>query len=653
MSTAVLPRCVAALAAVTLLASEGSAQAADSLLREVVWQGQVAGAVALVWSKGHTVYSTAVGVRSLASGQPMRLTDRFRIASMTKPVVSAAAMMLVERGLVSLDDPVSRFIPEFASVQVYDGPGRVRPPKRPMLVRHLLTHTSGLSGGFDRSAVDSLYARKGAVDTASLEAHARSLARLPLAADPGDRWIYSLSTNVLGRIIEVASGTPLDTFLQRELLEPLEMRSTGFQIPRDAVDELVEVHRWDGRALAVLPGPRRDLTQRPTLLRGVGGLVSTAEDYLKFARMLRDGGVTPDGRRLLRPETVEAMRSHRLSLPIGDWGVAGRKQPGEGIGYGFAVIDDPAATGHPAGKGTYYWSGSLATFFWIDPTNDVIAILMTQHEPMSAHDLDKRFIDAVYRDLGRQRTAAQGEPVEILLLGTFHFHNPGLDVAKFKVPDIRSPERQAEVLRVVEALARFRPTHIAVEQVHATHGDSLRAQYRRFREGSFALTANEIHQLSFRLAAQFAHDSVFAVDFAKGMDIPGLMSYASANDTAWVRRFRGIISDAEQRMNRMLSTQTVGETLREMNGPELLRMAEAAYVDMATVGAADSGKGAAVLAQWYERNLRIFGNLARIGRPGDRILFVVGQGHVPILRHLIENHPNMRLVDPLPYLPRR
>jgi hypothetical protein len=245
---------------------------------------------------------------------------------------------------------------------------------------------------------------------------------------------------------------------------------------------------------------------------------------------------------------------------------------------------------------------------------------------------------------------AQERPAEILLVGTFHFHNPGRDVAQFRVSDVLSPEGQVEVMNVVESLARFRPTKVAVEQVRATRGDSLREQYRRYRNGAFVLTSNEMHQLGFRIAERFAHDSVYPVDFAQGMEISKVMAYAAQHDTAFSGRLTEMIGSATRTMNEWHRTRTLTQILRSMNSEPYLRAAEAPYMEMAGVGAGDGWVGATVVAGWYERNLKIFANLVQIAEPGDRILFVVGQGHAPILRHLISNHPRLRLVEALDYL---
>lgn len=240
-------------------------------------------------------------------------------------------------------------------------------------------------------------------------------------------------------------------------------------------------------------------------------------------------------------------------------------------------------------------------------------------------------------------------PVEVLILGVFHFHNPGADYAQFEGIDVLSPERQREIEAVVDALERFRPRKVAVEQTPA-EGDSLIARFRRYRDGQFTLTANETHQLGFRLAARSGHEALYPVDFRKGMRMDSVFAWAQANDPTFVPRFDDYIGKIVALFDRMQSEETIAANLRFMKEPENIRRTHEPYAVQATVGG-DTYIGARVVAGWYERNLAIFANLARIAEPGDRILFIVGAGHTPILRHLVETHPEMRLVEAIDYLP--
>ena len=241
-------------------------------------------------------------------------------------------------------------------------------------------------------------------------------------------------------------------------------------------------------------------------------------------------------------------------------------------------------------------------------------------------------------------------PVQVMILGTFHFHTPNADYAQFKGIDVLTPERQAEIGAVVEQLARFQPTRIALERVPA-EADSINADYRRYQAGNFELTRNEIHQLGFRLANRLHHARLFPIDYSEGMRIDSVMGYAQAHDTGFVGRFNRIVAGVVQEMDRMQREESIGANLRWMNQPAILLRAQQPYMDMATVGAGDGYVGAGVVAAWYDRNLHMFANIARIGRPGDRILLIVGMGHAPILRELVRSHPGMELVEPLAYLP--
>ena len=244
----------------------------------------------------------------------------------------------------------------------------------------------------------------------------------------------------------------------------------------------------------------------------------------------------------------------------------------------------------------------------------------------------------------------QEQRIQVLIVGTYHFHNPGADVAQFSVADVLSEPKQREIAQVVDALARFRPTKIALEWT-PDRADSVAATYARYRAGTFQLTRNEVHQIGFRLAARLGHERLYPVDHQLGMPFDTLMMYAREREPAFATRFGEIIAEVEGTMARWQRENTVPEILRAMNSPEMMRRALEPYLEMAAVGAGDNYIGARVAAVWYDRNLHIFANLLRVAQPGDRVLFVVGQGHAPLLSHFVRNHPRMELVDPLAYLP--
>lgn len=248
----------------------------------------------------------------------------------------------------------------------------------------------------------------------------------------------------------------------------------------------------------------------------------------------------------------------------------------------------------------------------------------------------------------RAHTAAPA--VQVMVLGVFHFANPNADYAKFQGTDVLTPARQREIEGVVNQLARFRPTKVALERV-PSEADSINADYRRYVAGGFQLTRNEIHQLGFRLAAQLHHAQVYPVDFQLGLPIDSVLAYARLHDTAFVARFQSTIAEVVGQLDRMQREKLIGTNLRFMNEPPNILRAHQLYADMATVGAGQGGYiGARVVGQWYDRNLRIFANVAAIAQPGDRILLIIGAGHTPILRELVRSHPGMQLVEPLAYL---
>jgi hypothetical protein len=249
------------------------------------------------------------------------------------------------------------------------------------------------------------------------------------------------------------------------------------------------------------------------------------------------------------------------------------------------------------------------------------------------------------------RAAALGKaPAQVMVLGVFHFHNPNADYAQFRGIDVLTPERQREIDGVVRGLAAFAPTRIAVEHPPET-ADSLNARYRRYRAGAFPLGASETHQLGYRLAARLGHEALYPVDFRLGMRMDSLFAYAQARDTALLPRFNAYIGEIVRLLDAMQAERPIAETLRFMNEPRHIDPTHEPYVVQATVGAGDGYIGARVVTDWYERNLRIFANLAAVAQPGERVLLIIGAGHTPILRDLVRVHPDMELVEAVDYLP--
>lgn len=370
--------------------------------------GKLAGAITMLSRGGETFHFQPYGVSNIDHCAPIQQDTIFRIYSMTKPITSVATMMLYEEGHFSLDDPVGKFIPALARMKVYDGLGetgmRLVEQERSITIRHLLTHTAGLSYGFHQdSPVEDMYRAADITDPDSdLAEMADKLGKLPLISQPGAKWRYSNATDVLGYLVEVVSGMPFDEFLRDRIIAPLGMQDTAFYLTEDKLDRLASVYApaQNGGGIALLDNPLINRVQRPhTLFSGGGGLVSTASDYMRFCRMLLNGGAL-DGARLLAPKTVEMMRSDHLADDLKPFAV--RKSTsgdtkGCGFGLGFRVVTDIAQHGIIGSNGIYSWGGAASTVFWIDPAEELIAILLTQFMPSSYYPLRREFQVATYQ----------------------------------------------------------------------------------------------------------------------------------------------------------------------------------------------------------------------------------------------------------------
>ncbi len=371
--------------------------AIDALLQGLVQRGRLPGAVTLVMRRGVLASWSALGLQDPATRAPMRRDSIFRIYSMTKPVVSVALMMLAEEGRLLLSDPVAKFLPEFAAtplqVQV-DDVARLVAPARPMTVHDLLRHTAGLTYEFlEPAPVRKLYAEAGISSRKRSNAeHARALARLPLMHEPSRVWDYSRATDVAGRLLEVVAGAPLGLHLQRAVFEPLGMVDTGFHVPVDRQHRIAEPFATDpdsGESVALI-----DLRNPPLLESGGGGLASTAADYARFLQMLLQGG-SLDGVRLLGRKTVEYMTSDHLgSIPsLGDL-----LPPGHGFGLGFAVRLATGIAAIPGSVGTYGWGGIAGTLFFVDPLEQMFALMLIQ-APGQRIEIQELFRTMVYSAL--------------------------------------------------------------------------------------------------------------------------------------------------------------------------------------------------------------------------------------------------------------
>jgi CubicO group peptidase (beta-lactamase class C family) len=351
-----------------------------SVFRSDVDEGRIPGAVVLVARNGEVALFEAIGFRDRVAAAKMEKDAIFRLYSMTKPIVSVAVMMLVEDGRLLLSDPVSKHMPELKGLKVgVEKPGaegkpmlELVPAQREMTVQDLLRHTSGITYGiFGRSLVKSAYNELNPLDGKQTSGEmVAKFAKLPLAFQPGTTWDYGQSTDLLGVLVERVSGKPLDMFLEERIFKPLGMKDSGFFVPGPHQSRIAEAQPEGGKPQTLLA-----VTERPSFLAGGHGMVGTAADYLRFTTMLLNGGAL-DGVRLLSKKTVDYMTSDQLGTLAR--GPAYSPGPGYGFGLGFAVRLNAGVSPVPGSVGDYYWGGLGGTYFWVDPQEKLIAILMLQ-----------------------------------------------------------------------------------------------------------------------------------------------------------------------------------------------------------------------------------------------------------------------------------
>ena len=344
-------------------------------------EGKLAGVVTLVARDGKIVHFEAVGQRGAEDDRPMTKDALFRIFSMSKPITAVAAMMLYEEGAFALSDPVAKFVPELTELDVLVDGERV-PAERTMTMHHLLTHTTGLSYGFNPrgNPVDALYSEVQPLGGRNLDEFAERLGQLPLVFEPGERWHYSVAVDVTGLVVERLSGMSFDAFLKERLFEPLDMADTFFNVPEDKLDRLLPNHRWNRQEEHLVQINR---PYQPTeMFSGGGGLVSSTMDYLRFAEMVRRGGELDDVR-ILSPKTVAFMTANHLPATLTGGGTG--ENPGAraaarsfGFGLGFGINMDPVASGVLGSQGEYNWGGAAGTVFWVDPVEDMVVVGMIQ-----------------------------------------------------------------------------------------------------------------------------------------------------------------------------------------------------------------------------------------------------------------------------------
>ena len=377
----------------------------DSALRGSVASGRVAGASAVVWEKGREVYFGAFGMADREANRPMTRDVIAQIFSMTKPVTGVALMQLYEQGKFKLDDPLAKYLPEFADVRVYAGGDSGAPvfeaPSRPITVADITRHTAGFVTGSDagHKVLGPLFRAANPQDpNGTITQYAQRLATVPLAFQPGTRWSYGISVDVQAALVERLAGQPFQEYVKQHVLDPLGMRETRWYVPESDRTRFAAIYQRDaGGALRHAPDSiaKAYNTNHWALFTGASGLTSTLDDYLRFARMLLNGGEL-DGARILRPETIRLMATNHLPATVRDSSFLTTKgQVGFGIDFAVRVAPPKSAAENNGTVGEFFWDGAASTLFWVDPANQLTAVLFTQVLPFDA-GLHKIFRDAVY-----------------------------------------------------------------------------------------------------------------------------------------------------------------------------------------------------------------------------------------------------------------
>jgi len=383
----------------------------NKVMQGYVERKELAGIITMVARRGRVAHFERYGVRDFESNEPLGFDSIFRIYSMTKPITSAAIMMLFEEGLFQLDDPVEKFIPEFSQIKVYEDRGEgynLADLKRKITIKDLLLHTSGLNYSFPQdSDFQKLYRKINSEKyNSTLKETVRKLVELPISHQPGEKWHYSTpSTDILGYLVEVLSGMPFDRFLEQRIFKPLGMKDTGFHVPREKIGRFTALYgppENGGEPLKLIDAPQtsRYTAGPPSYFSGGGGLVSTAADYVRFSQMMLDGGKL-DGTRLLSRKTVELMTVNHLPEEMIPFGFNTEELDyvtrGYGFGLGYAVLVDVARSETPGSKGVYRWAGAANTDHWIDQEEELIGLVLTQFRPNGYYQIDRQFKVLVYQ----------------------------------------------------------------------------------------------------------------------------------------------------------------------------------------------------------------------------------------------------------------
>ena len=364
----------------------GALDKMDAGMQDLIDKKALAGIVTLVARHGKVVQHKAYGMQNVDANVPMKLDTIARIYSMTKPVAGVAMMMLYEEGKWQPSDPIAKHIPEFKDLKVYagekDGQPILEAPAHPPTMGELMSHSAGFTYGlFGATPVDKIYQANNPLAAPSLQEMINRLSTMPLLYQPGTKWVYSVSVDIQGYLVEKLSGKTFPEFLRTRLFEPLGMVDTGFLVPAEKLSRVSAIYSYDKAKAGLVAEPQDPaISKMPGLPSGGGGLYSTAADYFRFAQMLLNGGEF-NGKRILKKASVDMMRTNVLSDTAlnSNSGIGpARFSPAQGFGYDFAVVLDPDAAKRQVGKNSYWWWGIAGTWFWIDPTNDLIFVGIIQ-----------------------------------------------------------------------------------------------------------------------------------------------------------------------------------------------------------------------------------------------------------------------------------